>query len=270
MRARKIAAFGFVVGARRGLCRVVGFGLLTALLSACGNDNILTCDTGPCASDAPTDAPDALSCGPADASSFSPDAGGAMKPPKPAHANVCTSTQITDYANCQGQQDPNSCNSFQSDIGPPGVANTACGQCIESQASDPSWGVIIFDNTMMSSNVNIGGCVDDAIGQSVVDGGPVTCGQLLYQSYGCQNAVCSGCAADDFNACDILAVEGICAPYDALVEHGGPCSQLTGDEIGGDVTNCFPNPTCCNSASPTPEQVEADWLTRIITFMCGP
>ena len=253
--------------------RALRYTLLPAVLgcaASCGNDNILVFDGGDAA-------PDALLCGPVDSSTYVPSW---MSPPNPAHQNACSPTQIADYAACNGLQDTSSCNQFMSDTPPAGVAPAACGQCIETNTTNATWGVVVFDESMMVGNVNIGGCVDDALGQTVTDAGPATCGQLLFESYGCQYAECGGCGGDEYNMCDILAVGGACKSYDAMVESAsGACSALTADVITGDVTACFPDPTCCGPGrypcpqtcgmgTPTSEQVEADWLTRIITFMC--
>ncbi len=183
-----------------------------------------------------------------------------MHTPKPAHQNLCTVgvvSQATDYALCQtGNTDK--CNQFQ-----PGQASAACSACIESKTTDATWGVIVFDGT--KATFNIEGCVDDALGQ--VGAEPNSCGELLHDSYGCQDAACGMCSADkDFAICDNLAVLGVCKPYDDLVQSTtGPCAAIVGDATpSGAVAACFPDPT-----KMAPDQ-ENDWLPRIIGFICGP
>jgi len=190
-----------------------------------------------------------------------------MHPPNPPHQNQCTPSQVADYAKCNACQNDSKCAEFTS--GQPGAA---CAACIESQSSQATWGVIVFNGS--SGNVNIPGCVDIALGQVAQE--PSSCGQLLFASYGCQNAACGGCTGNDFDSCDLLALSGAvgpilastCKSYDNQVQAaGGPCDSLvTADVLSSDVANCFPDTSIVNN----PVLQEADWLTRIACFMCGP
>jgi hypothetical protein len=227
-----------------------------AILLGCDNSNILTFEGG---SDAPSDA---LTCGPV----MLPEeyVAPAMHPPNPAHQNMCSTDAISDYITCDIGQDTTKCSEFMS-----GQEFAACGTCIESQSTAATWGVIVFDSTSMTGTVNIGGCVDDALGQVAAE--PASCGSLVYASYSCQNATCGSCMAqgstgNDFGDCELLALAGQCAPYDALVESSmGPCASLQTDVVTGDVANCFPSAGIMD-----PTMQEEAWLTSIITFMCGP
>ena len=222
------------------------------LLVACGNSNVITTDGS---SDAPTDV---LTCGP-----LLPDAAvTTMHPPKPAMPGICNPQLAADYAACNVNQDTTKCAQFQS--GQPGAP---CAACIESQSSDPTWGVIVFDGT--KGTPNIGGCVDDAMMQTASE--PNSCGQLLYASYQCQSAACGACPAglsfdaSSFDQCDAIAVATVCASFDARVQaDAGPCGALQAS-LSGTARACFPDSTITD-----PNQQEIDWLTRIIGFMCGP
>jgi hypothetical protein len=229
---------------------------LGACLVCCGSD-VTGDDTS---LDSTTDA---LSCGPNDVSTFVP---GTMNPPIAAHQNACTPQQITDYAHCNSQFDTTNCNEFTS-----GQSGATCAACIESQAMAPTWGVIVFNGS--TGDVNIGGCVDDVLGQVAAE--PNSCGQLLFASYGCQNAACSGCTGDQFDQCDVLALSGAVSPilattcksYDDQVQSSPLCSALVNaDVLPADLGVCFPDSAC--DADPVTQ--EADWLARIACFMCGP
>jgi hypothetical protein len=236
--------------------------LLFVCLVCCGTSSI---DQDAAIGDAALDS-DAPVCPPVDdAGVFVPTP---MHTPKPAHQNLCSGQQSADYAACQtGNTDK--CDQFQ-----PGQASAACSACIESQITDATWGVIVFDGT--KATFNIEGCVDNALGQVGLE--PNSCGELLHDSYGCQDAACGTCSSsntalvdarpDDFTVCDNLAVLGVCKPFDDKVQSTtGPCAALlvSGDAtLSGAVAACFPDP-----ARVPPDQ-ENDWLTRIIGFICGP
>lgn len=228
------------------------FAFLIVLVS-CGTSSV---DQDAASTDAALDS-DAPTCPPVDdAGVFVPTP---MHTPKPAHQNLCTVGQVSqavDYADCQGGN-TDKCNQFR-----PGQASAACGACIESQITDPTWGIIVFDGT--KATFNIEGCVDDALGQVGLE--PNSCGELLHDSYGCQDFACGTCSDNEaFVVCDNLAVAGVCKPYDDKVQSmTGPCGAIVGDvTLTGDVAACFPDPT------KTADQ-EKDWLTRIVTFICGP
>jgi hypothetical protein len=221
---------------------------LAAALAGCGNNNVLTFEGG-------TDAAgDGLACAPADVSTFAPIA---MHPPNPPMAKKCSTQEILDYIACDVGQDTTKCAEFTS-----GQPDAPCAACIESQKSDPTWGVIVFDGT--TSIVNIEGCVDNVLGQ--VSAEPNSCGELLHASYECQNTACSACTGSQFDPCDLLAVSGGCASYDQAVQSPtGPCASLLTDASAAQM--CFP--LDCPADASTCSVQESDWLTRIIGFMCG-
>lgn len=203
-------------------------------------------------------ATDAAACGPVDVSSYQP---APLTPPNPAHQNKCTGQQVSDYAQCQGAKNTSLCQQFAD--GQPGQT---CRQCIETQSTDPRWGVLVFDGSKGTYNTE--GCVDDALSQLAEEkasGGTGSCGDLLFASYGCQGAACGACKASAFDTCVSSAVDGVCKSYDALVESAtGPCADLFGDAAPSAVRSCFPD---ASIADPKLQQV--DWLERIVGFMCG-
>ena len=237
-----------------------GIVIVAGLVIAACNDNTVATDGG---SDAPSDA---LTCGPAPVAA---DGGTAMHPPNPAHAGVCTNIDgvdmAADYVACNVGASTDKCAEFQS--GQPGAA---CAACIESQAGAATWGVIVFNGS--TGTPNIGGCVDDALGQVAEE--PSSCGELVYASYSCQNAACNACQpnqlsfdASDFDTCDTVALTTICADENAAVQSPtGPCATLLSDAgLSGPVASCFPD-----SSIADPGQQETAWLTSFIRFMCGP
>ncbi len=186
-----------------------------------------------------------------------------MGTPHAPHLNQCTLQQIADYAQCQGAKDTTKCPQFGA-----GKPSAACGTCIESQHNGPdggtgTWGVIVFNGS--SGSFNIAGCVDDALGQVAAE--PTSCGQALYASYTCQEAACSACVGSDYTDCDNAILLSGCAGEEATVNNpSGPCTSLFSDALAGDLASCFPDSTLASDAT----KQEVDWLTRIITYMCGP
>lgn len=203
---------------------------------------------------------DVAACGPVDVSSYQPEP---LTPPNPPHQNKCTTQQISDYAQCQGANVSSLCQQFAD--GKPGQT---CRQCVETQTTDPRWGVIVFSGTT-AGVFNIEGCVDDAlgqVGQEKASGGSGSCGDLLFASYGCQDAACDACKGADFDACIASVVAGGCKAYDTPVEStSGPCSALLADAEPPAVASCYPDTSITD-----PTQQEVDWLQRIVGYMCGP
>lgn len=246
-------------GARSTLCRVLFF--VSGIFVACSSE-------GP-TSDASTDGnkkPDVsygdtsvdvdidASCGPVDVSSFQPTT---MKPPNAPHANKCTTQQVSDYAQCQGAKQTSLCQQFAD-----GQSGQTCRMCIETQTTDAKWGVIVFEGSG-NGVFNIEGCVDDALAEVSLE--PKSCGQLLYASYGCQQAACGLCAGDALDTCVTNTLTGGCSSYDLLVESdSGPCSPLLGDAAPASAASCFPDPSITNVAAQ-----RADFLTRMAKYMCG-
>ena len=222
-------------------------------------------------SDAGTDAlvtPDApLACQPDAGPPI--DAGDAgpiqeMQATHPPHQNACTPSQIDDYAKCQGAKQTDFCTQFK-----PGGTAEACGKCIETpfaiDGGTPLWGVIVFNGS--TAFMNVEGCVNDALGT-------FECGNALYHLYQCEEIVCSACTGSDFASCELESTDPppnspvYCKPYaDVVSDPSGPCSAINDPDaaLTGDVTSCFPDTSIVDT---TTQQV--DWLTRIVTYMCGP
>jgi hypothetical protein len=183
-----------------------------------------------------------------------------MEATHPPHQNACNMQQIADYAQCQGAKHTELCAEFKA-----GGTAEACGQCIETpfavDAGAAVWGVIVFNQ--QTAFMNVEGCVNDALGT-------FECGNALHHLYQCQEIVCSGCTGSDFPSCELESVADptYCKPYAEIVnDPSGPCAAINDPDasLSGDVTNCFPNTSI---GDPTNQQV--DWLTRIVTYMCGP
>lgn len=179
---------------------------------------------------------------------------------QPPHQNACNPQQITDYAKCQGAKQTDLCAEFK-----PGGTGEACGKCIETpfeiDGGTAVWGVIVFNGS--TAFMNVEGCVNDALGT-------YDCGNALYHLYRCEELVCSACTGSDFATCELESTSDptYCKPYaDIVNDSSGPCSAINDPDaaISGDVTNCFPDTSITDSTS---QQV--DWLTRIVTYMCGP
>lgn len=206
--------------------------------------------------DAPLDA----ACGPVSVSSYQPTT---MMPPNPPHAGACTQQQTSDYAQCQAEQDTTLCQQFAD-----GQSGQGCRACIETQTTDPTWGVIVFQGSN-NGTFNIEGCVDDALGDTSLEkasGGSGSCGDLLHASYGCQKAACAACTGDALDECADEARQGGCSAYDTAVESTtGACALLLGDAAPDDASACFPNTSISD-----PTQQELDWIVRMVGYMCGP
>lgn len=199
-------------------------------------------------------------CGPVDVTGYVPTP---LVPPNPPHQNKCTTQQASDYAQCQGAKVTSLCKQFAD--GQPGQT---CRQCIETQTTDPRWGVIVFKGTT-SGVVNVEGCVDDALAQvskEKENGGTGSCGDLLHASYGCQTDACAACSSDEVQACVDEAASGGCKSYDQAVQSStGPCNALFADAAPPAASACFPDDSISD-----PTQRDVDWLTRIVGYMCGP
>ncbi len=198
----------------------------------------------------------------ADAGYEAGDAGGViyspMNPPhQPEHA--CTTQQLSDYAQCQAMKNTSLCAQFQA-----GGTSTACSACIESQASDPTWGVIVIN--AQTGGFNVEGCVDLALGRPASGD---SCGDLLHRSYECQNqenaALCNACVGDAAACEQTVLVTACAADNDAVLNPSGPCAPLFSDAAPSAALACYPNPAITD-----PQTQEADWLTRVGAIFCGP
>ena len=232
---------------------------------------LAACPSTGSGSDAGTDVlfvPDApLACQPDAGPPF--DAGDAgpitdMQPTHPPHQNACNAAQIADYVKCQADKQTDFCTEFK-----PGGTAEACGKCIETPATvdagTPLWGVIVFNGSTASMNVE--GCVNVALGT-------YDCGNALHHLYQCQEIVCSACTGSDFASCELESTNPppnspvYCKPYaDVVSDRNGPCTAINDPDaaLTGDVTNCFPDTSIGDSKSQ-----QENWLSRIVTYMCGP
>jgi hypothetical protein len=237
-----------------GLC-------LSLVVVGCGGAHSALLDASPEPDaglfDATAEADAPSTCEPADASTYAMDT---MHSPSAPNAGKCTMQQAADYAACEGG-DTSKCTEFG--IGQPAQD---CGDCIETQYTDKTWGVVVFNDSI--GTVNIPGCVDDALNQvsyEQANGGKDSCGDFLYWSYGCQDAVCGTCVGDDLTTCDETAIETQCAAFDKEVEEtNSPCHVLLGDAAPPATQSCFVDPTITDLADQ-----RADFLTRIVQYMCG-
>ncbi len=172
-----------------------------------------------------------------------------------ARGKNVTDTQAADYAACQGG-DTSKCGQFGL-----GMPAAACGACIETQASDATWGVVVFSGS--AGFLNSEGCVDDALDQVAIE--PASCGQLLFASYSCQEAACGLCVGTAQTTCVNASLVGGCVSFDQEVESDtGPCGALLGDAAPMDAASCFPNPSISDANAQ-----RADFITRLAKYMCG-
>ena len=202
---------------------------------------------------------DVAACGPVDVSSYQPEP---LTPPNPPHQSKCSEQEVGDYAQCQGAKVTSLCHQFED-----GQPAQTCRQCIETQKTDPRWGPLVFVGSSVAV-FNVEGCIDDALGQvqqEKASGGSGSCGDLLYASYGCQDAACDACTGDAFDACVTAVASGSCKAYDAPVESStGACAAIIEDAAPPEVSSCIPDSTIVD-----PTQQEVDWLQRIVGYMCG-
>lgn len=201
---------------------------------------------------------DGGTCGPLAVTNFAPPP---MHPPSAPYAGACTAQQASDFAACEGG-DTTKCAEF----GPNQTAQ-ACGACIVTHATDPTWGVVVFDGSL--ATVNVPGCVDDALAQvswEKASGGNGSCGDLLHGWYACDDAACSACTGSDLTTCLDTADATSCSKLAAAAESDtGPCSALLGDAAPPAALACFPDPSITDPAAQ-----RTDFLTRIAMYMCGP
>lgn len=207
---------------------------------------------------APPDHDGGMACGPLAVTNFVPPE---MHPPNAPYAGLCTAQQASDFAACEGG-DTTKCTQFG-----PNQDGQACGACIVTHATDPTWGAVVFDGSL--AMVNVPGCVDDALGQVSSEkaaGGNGSCGDLLHGWYACDDAACSACSGDDLTTCLASADATSCAKLATAAQADtGPCSALLGDAAPPAALACFPDPSITDPAAQ-----RADFLTRMAMYVCGP
>ena len=232
--------------------RACAFAVLVVLVAACSSTTSSAIDGG---------------CLVTDGGYEAGDAGFLLTPMNPPHQpeHACTTQQLSDYAQCQGAKNQSLCKQFEA-----GGSSTACSACMESKASDATWGVVVFDQQAASFNVE--GCVDLALGQTATEkanGGAGSCGDLLHASYECQNeadaALCNACAGDASDCQQTVLVTACADQNSAVLDASGPCASLFSDAAPAAALACFPSTSITD-----PELQEVDWLMRVGAVFCGP
>jgi hypothetical protein len=189
-------------------------------------------------------------CGPVDTTGFKPRA---YSPPSGKHQGKCTAQLITDYVACIEQTDKTKCNEFGQ-----GQSGASCAACIETQATDSTWGPLVSPDGQ-TLNFNTPGCLDLAVPNS-------TCGKSLDASYGCQDAACIACdntTTPDYSTCVDSSLKKQCKTYGDAADTA--CAVQFGDAAPTEVDNCFPDPSISDPAAQ-----DADFVKRITTYFCGP
>lgn len=184
---------------------------------------------------------------PQDVSMFKP---ATLTPPNGKHQNKCTPTQLADYKACVNG-DMAKCAQFQK-----GMPGESCVNCIETDKTAMAWGPLVVDG--MNASINVEGCLVLALN----DAGPSSCGQLLHDSYGCQDLACADvCAGDDmgFQKCVDTSLKTNCKSY------GDKFDMACGAKIDGDAAP--PEASACFQGMNEPA---LDWQMRVTTYFCGP
>ncbi len=189
-------------------------------------------------------------CGPADTTAYMPRA---YSPPSGKHQGICTTPNIADYVLCIENTDKTKCAQF----GQGGAAET-CGNCIETNQTDPKWGPFVSPDGQ-SLSYNTAGCLDLAVSNT-------QCGKSLDASYGCQDAACGTCdntTTPTYDSCVTSSLSKSCKTYGATADKD--CAAQFGDAAPAETSNCFPDPSIADPAAQ-----DADFVKRIVTYFCGP
>lgn len=189
-------------------------------------------------------------CGPTDTTAYTPRA---YSPPSGAHQMKCTTVNLTDYVACITKADKTKCAQFGM-----GMAAAACGSCIETQATDATWGPLVSPNGT-SLSFNVPGCLDLVVPKT-------QCGKSLDASYGCQDFACNTCdntTTPNFSACVNSSLKKQCKTFGDGVTTD--CAAQFGDAAPADINNCYPDTSITDA-----QMRSADWIKRIATYFCGP
>ncbi len=156
---------------------------------------------------------------PADVSTFSPPG---ITPPNDSQ-NVCTATQISNfYDNCLDPNAPGgACSTWAS-------ANATCFGCLYTRQSDPSWGALVDDGTLIT--VNDVGCADLIEGTA----DPGSCAYALNAARECYVAACDWCTDNGYSDCTTTASKAGCAGYQSDFSNactGAPAACLSGSDF---------------------------------------
>ena len=167
-----------------------------------------------------------LVCEPGSLSGFS---GGTYKSPVGPYANVCTSTDFTNYISCINGSDSSQCAQFLS-----GGARSVCGSCLLTPETAAHWGATIGTDPA-TSILNVPGCYALAFGEGSSTSG---CGASVQRDFNCQDYACNpalNCSGADQNTlttCDNSAISGGCSTYANTAQTA--CAK----DAGGLDSNC--------------------------------
>jgi hypothetical protein len=161
-------------------------------------------------------------------------------PPKPFHANVCTSADISQiYTDCFVGS---ACANDQTLL-------PACYSCIFSSQTDAEWGAVLQFG-FGENEVNIGGCIANAVG------GSMSCGESNEAQEQCEVAHCSSCEdfiTPDYESCMAYVDLTVCASY---ADAANSCNAAIA--TSSQAYECL---------SPTTFQ---QYFTQMATLFCGP
>ncbi len=198
----------------------------------------------------------AVSCEICDVSGYSPT----NQNPPAAHPGACTADEIASFvAACGANGSQTTCDNWQNNVSNPDAGadggdagdggstgtSAACIACAFSDQAAAQWGVYVCGaNTCF---LNTPGCLDVALLQTSLEkaaNGTGSCGDLVSDSYGCQDFACGSCTGNDYDTCTSDAVANQCKSYDNKVQSStGPCAALNGDagvpDGGTDPNVCF-------------------------------
>ncbi len=191
-----------------------------------------------------------IACGPLDTTAFKPRA---YSPPSGKHQGLCTTLNISDYVLCLEGTDKTKCAQFN--LGQPAEK---CGNCVETNQTDPTWGPFVSPDAMTLA-YNTAGCLDLAVPTA-------QCGKALDASYGCQDAACSTCdtmSSPTYDTCVTSSLKKTCKTWGDGADMA--CVTQFGDAAPAEASNCFPDASITN-----PQAQDADLVKRIVTYFCGP
>ena len=159
-------------------------------------------------------------------------------------ANACTQQQITDFSTaCFGTSaTQTTCNAWQTANADAG----SCVTCVFTLQSAAAWGALVCTST--SCSLNSPGCLDLELSQVSKEkqaGGTGSCGDILSDSYGCQDYACGTCSntggtTSDFSTCVNAALNAECKSYGDKFSTDPACAALQGDAAPAGAMNCFP------------------------------
>jgi hypothetical protein len=186
-------------------------------------------------------------CSPADMSGFQSK----WTAPQPWQQNVCTKTQIDGfYTACLTA--PVVAATCQAYV----AQNQACSACLQSQETDPAWGVVVWHEQMHFWTVNVAGCLAHALGDMQGTG----CAGAYEGAIQCRQVACNACWDDtantftQFAACESQAAQSSCAPADQAVP--SKCGNLSAP----------PGSECVPAQGATAH----DAYVQVAPLFCGP